>query len=70
MLESGVSQGRSDSEKAGSMSFDTIILEMQYERQRKAEEYLRLRIKPRPVWLPKFVHQWLLQRLVVLEELL
>jgi len=43
-----------------------------YEAQRgftlEVEKYLRLKIKPRPKWLPKFVHHWLLAKLMYLEE--
>lgn len=34
----------------------------------QVEAFLRLRVKPRPKWLPARVHRWLLNKLVVLEE--
>jgi hypothetical protein len=34
----------------------------------KVEEYIRLRIQPKPKWLPYFIWRKILRRLLVLEK--
>ena len=44
-----------------------IAVGMGKERTKIIEEYLKLAIRPKPVWMPFFLYKWLLKRLVYLE---
>lgn len=33
----------------------------------KIEDHIRLRIKPRPIWMPHFLWRWLLGEILVME---
>jgi len=46
---------------------DEITREIGEELSYKVEQYVRLKTKPKPKWMPYFLWKWLLGKLIVLE---
>lgn len=50
------------------INIQKTISKSQYELRNKIEIYLKLHIKPKPKWLPKFIWYFILSKLLVLEQ--
>lgn len=47
---------------------ERLIEDVATEQAYKIDAYIKLHIKPKPKYLPKFIWQWILKRLLVLHE--
>lgn len=49
------------------MNYDYDLKKERKEHFAKIEEYIRLRIKSKPIWMPRFLWYWFLRRILTLD---